>query len=162
MPYQRKVTQLACAVAVALGAVANANAQIVPVLEVTDTLSASTLSASHLFNISTPGSYIATLIDNEIFTPFVELGLGVAKTGGATLGSILSPGSFTFDATSTGSFTAIVGGVVGAGPIPVGTYSVSIAAVPEAETWAMMLVGMGLIGWQLRRKAKASAATRFV
>jgi hypothetical protein len=160
MPYHRKLTQLAGAVVVALSAIANA--QAVPVLEVTDTLSGNTLSNSHSFTISTPGSYIATLIDNKIFTPFVELGLGVTKTGGATLGSTMSPGSFTFDTTSTGSFTAIVGGVVGAGPIPVGTYSVSIAAVPEAETWAMMLVGMGLVGWQLRRKVKASAASRFV
>jgi hypothetical protein len=30
--------------------------------------------------------------------------------------------------------------------------------VPEPETYAMMLVGVGLVGWQLRRKAKAARA----
>jgi hypothetical protein len=33
----------------------------------------------------------------------------------------------------------------------------SITAVPEPEEWAMMLVGSGLISWQLRRRAKAAA-----
>lgn len=29
----------------------------------------------------------------------------------------------------------------------------SITAVPEAETWAMMLAGLGLVGWMARRRA---------
>jgi hypothetical protein len=29
------------------------------------------------------------------------------------------------------------------------------SAVPEADTWAMLLAGLGLIGWQARRRAKA-------
>jgi predicted secreted protein len=33
----------------------------------------------------------------------------------------------------------------------------TITAVPEPEEWAMMLVGSGLISWQLRRRAKAAA-----
>jgi hypothetical protein len=33
----------------------------------------------------------------------------------------------------------------------------SITAVPEPEEWAMMLVGSGLISWQLRRRAKVAA-----
>lgn len=35
------------------------------------------------------------------------------------------------------------------------TGSITIAAVPEPEVWAMMLVGVGLVGHQLRRKSKA-------
>lgn len=30
----------------------------------------------------------------------------------------------------------------------------SVQAVPEAETWAMMLAGLGLVGWVARRRAK--------
>jgi hypothetical protein len=161
MPYSRNLTRIACAVAFALGAAASAQAAT-PVLEVTDTLSASDMSNIHAFNITAPGTYIATLIDNALFVAFDDVGLGITKTGGATLGSILAPGSFSFDAAVAGSYTAVVGGVVGAGPIPIGTYGVTIAAIPEAETWAMMLVGMGLVGWQLRRKVKISAASRFV
>lgn len=32
-----------------------------------------------------------------------------------------------------------------------------IAPVPEADTWAMLLAGLGLVGWQARRRAKAAA-----
>jgi hypothetical protein len=32
-----------------------------------------------------------------------------------------------------------------------------VSAVPEADTWAMLLAGLGLVGWQARRRAKAAA-----
>lgn len=32
-----------------------------------------------------------------------------------------------------------------------------IAAVPEADTWAMLLGGLGLVGWQARRRARKAA-----
>ncbi|MYM22555.1 PEP-CTERM sorting domain-containing protein [Duganella sp. FT135W] len=31
-----------------------------------------------------------------------------------------------------------------------------ITAVPEADTWAMLLAGLGLVGWQVRRQTKAA------
>ena len=161
MPYSRQLTTIACAVGLALGA---ASAQAAdPVLEVTGTLDATNLSDTYTFNIDTPGPYLATLIDNALFVPFTALGLGVTQTGGPTMGSITSPGSFTFTATAADSFTAVVGGIVPSGAaLPIGTYGVTVTLVPEPETWAMMLVGMGLVGWQLRRKVKSSAASRFV
>ena len=161
MPYSRRLTGLACAVALALGA---ASAQAAdPVLEVTGTLDASNLSDTYTFNISSAGTYVATLVDNALFVPFTNLGLGVTQTGGATMGSITGPGSFAFDVSAADSFTAVVGGVVPSGAsLPIGTYGVTVALIPEPETWAMMLVGMGLVGWQLRRKVKSSAAGRFV
>jgi hypothetical protein len=103
------------------------------------------------------------LVDNALFVPFTAVGLGVTRTGDGTMGSRTSPGSFTFDVGAADSFTAVVGGIVPSGAsLPIGTYGVTVALVPEAETWAMMLVGMGLVGWQLRRKVKSSAASRFV
>ena len=161
MPYSRRLTGLACAVGLALGAAAAQAAD--PVLEVTGTLDASNLSDTYTFNISSPGTYVATLIDNALFVPFTNLGLGITQTGGATMGAITAPGSFTFDASAADSFTAVVGGIVPSGAaLPIGTYGVTVALVPEPETWAMMLIGVGLVGWQLRRKAKSSAASRFV
>jgi hypothetical protein len=32
-----------------------------------------------------------------------------------------------------------------------------VAPVPEADTWAMLLAGLGLVGWQARRRARAAA-----
>jgi MYXO-CTERM domain-containing protein len=30
--------------------------------------------------------------------------------------------------------------------------------VPEADTWAMLLAGLGLVGWQARRRKAAASA----
>lgn len=39
-----------------------------------------------------------------------------------------------------------------------GAFSVSVAAIPEPETWALMLVGFGAIGSALRRRQKVSVS----
>jgi len=36
-----------------------------------------------------------------------------------------------------------------------GTLTYSVAAVPEAETYAMMLAGLGLVGFMVRRRRHA-------
>ena len=163
MPYSRNLTLMASAVALAWGVAASNNAQAVNVLEVTGTFAGAGVvnSTSYQFDIDVAGPYLATLIDNGIFVAFDTLAFGVTETGGATVGSSSTPGTFTFDATP-GSYTALVAGIVGSGTLPVGTYGLTVSLVPEPETWAMMLVGVGLVGWQLRRKVKSSAASRFV
>jgi PEP-CTERM motif-containing protein len=52
-----------------------------------------------------------------------------------------------------GPHTIYVNGNV-AGSSHSGSYvgNLNIAAVPEPTTWAMMLIGFGAIGWQLRRR----------
>ncbi len=50
----------------------------------------------------------------------------------------------------TRNYTVILGDNGGAG----GAYTVTVAAVPEPESYAMMLVGFGLVRWQIRRKTK--------
>ena len=32
----------------------------------------------------------------------------------------------------------------------------SVSPVPEADTWAMLLAGLGIVGWQARRRARAA------
>lgn len=61
----------------------------------------------------------------------------------------------------TGSYTLKIGGeVTGTGLVgllPHGAYTVAAVTVPvpEPETWAMLLAGMGLVGLRARQKAKA-------
>jgi hypothetical protein len=40
--------------------------------------------------------------------------------------------------------------------------AISVSPIPEPETWAMMLVGAGLVGFQLRRRMKQSDTLRLV
>ncbi len=58
----------------------------------------------------------------------------------------LNPGSYYFNISGTGVGTSG------------GAYSITASTlpVPEAETWAMMLAGLGLVGLQLRRKGKVA------
>jgi hypothetical protein len=54
---------------------------------------------------------------------------------------------------------AFQGGGTTAADFVVDNVTVAIAAVPEASTWAMMILGFGGIGfWAFRRKAVAAAA----
>ncbi|MYM66999.1 PEP-CTERM sorting domain-containing protein [Pseudoduganella sp. FT55W] len=46
-------------------------------------------------------------------------------------------------------------GLNGFGPADEELLPPQVSAVPEADTWAMLLAGLGLVGWAARRRAKA-------
>ena len=58
------------------------------------------------------------------------------------------------DMLATGSYSAVVTGTPSGNAG--GKYSFMAAAVPEAQTWAMIGVGLGLVGLQLRRRDKSA------
>jgi hypothetical protein len=58
---------------------------------------------------------------------------------------LLAPGSYTY--RITGDVTGDLGGKY--------SYNVTAVPVPEPETWAMLVAGLGLVGLQLRRRTKA-------
>ena len=60
----------------------------------------------------------------------------------ASVSSALAAGNYHFVATGMADGTGTNQGI----------YAFTTAAVPEAETWAMMLGGIGLIGLRLRRR----------
>ena len=65
-------------------------------------------------------------------------------------------------ALGAGTYTLTVEGTRGA----IGSYGGNVAfqsdAVPEPATWALMLLGFGAIGWQLRRRRTSQALAQAV
>jgi hypothetical protein len=117
--------------------------------------------ATYNFMISSVGPYLATLSDS--LPAITGLELLVTVTGQATsLADVIGAGSQLFNATSTGSYTAVVLGRPNQRPsgLFAGVYGVEIAtpvptAVPEPGVWLMMLSGIGLLGWMRMRKSQS-------
>ena len=78
----------------------------------------------------------------------------------------LTPGVFSFSNLVAGSYQLNVSGTVTKGkgfddilPLPVGyagslTTNAAVTPVPEPETYAMLLLGLGTVGWMARRRKK--------
>jgi len=93
----------------------------------------------------------------------------VTLSGGGLVTSLIdsTPGSFSFDNLLAGTYQLVVSGVVTRGkdwtdllPLPVG-YAGSltthaVAAVPEPDTYAMLALGLGVMGWLARRRSLQS------
>jgi hypothetical protein len=60
--------------------------------------------------------------------------------------------SFSFADLSTGVYRFEVTGSTGKKVGGYWTGAINVAAVPEADVWMMILIGTGLVGYQLRRK----------
>lgn len=86
----------------------------------------------------------------QLIPPIVAGGGGLAPIEFTAPGG---PGGFRV-LTVNGMTNGTLGGVFNG--------SISVSPVPEPETWAMTLIGLGLVGFQLRRRAKQSAAQRLV
>jgi len=143
----------------------NVNATVTTLFEKTETFAGSGFQYTFWpsFSISTPGLVTATLTDTQVLSPFVSLGMAVFRTGGAAVAPALTaPGSFTFDPSVTGfgNYTVLVFGERGSPLSVYGATLTQVAPIPEPEIWALMLVGTGLVGFQLRRKRKAAEASR--
>ena len=60
--------------------------------------------------------------------------------------------SFALNLTQGPSYRWELVGKVGNQTSGFWSAKMNVAAVPEADTWVMLLVGAGLVGYQLRRK----------
>lgn len=81
----------------------------------------------------------------------------VLATGGG-----LDPISFTAAGSDAGFRILQVAGTTNGSLGGAFNGSIQVSPVPEPETWAMMLIGAGLVGFQLRRRARQSATQRLV
>ncbi|MCC7487580.1 MAG: PEP-CTERM sorting domain-containing protein [Burkholderiales bacterium] len=149
------LARLVLMLALSVGALPAAQAGITVtdgVVTITDGFFDSFTQRSYGFNLGA-GPYAATLVDTNVLYPFQSLGLEVKTLGGTSMGTLGAPGSFNFTSLAAGPYVAIVSGLPTALIPPLSTFGVTIAPVPEPEIWAMMAVGMGLLGFRLRRKA---------
>lgn len=131
----------------------------VPIFETTNstTTQAGFIQDAFAFKVNAPGVYYGTLTDNAAPTTFESLTLNILKgftTTGPILGGTSGPGSFSFLANAPGVYTALLFGVPG-GSAGAGSFTISV--VPEVETWVMLIIGAGLVAYQLRRKNKLDA-----
>lgn len=113
--------------------------------------------ASFTFEITDVSvGYEASLLDYAFPAHFDFLSLAITQ-GADLLGTVEGSGSFTFSPVETGTYTALVFGDPG-GIFNAGSYGISVtdlattAAVPEPETWALLLTGLGLVGMAVHRR----------
>ena len=108
-----------------------------------------------MFTITDAGNYKAILTDFEFPVPMIADGMNVT-TATESLGSLLAPGSFTFDAVPGEYFVSFFGFADASAP-SLGQYGIEIsqiAAVPvPAAVWLFGSGLLGLIGIARRKKA---------
>ncbi len=129
-----------------------------------------TFEHEYLFNLNTSVNALATAVTNDVPNIFninngkVEL---FRSNGDNDYTNDLSVGSFVFDSTATNAtFNSLTAGdyyyqVTGsvAGSMGGGYMLFSnVSPVPEPETYAMLLAGLGLIGFSLRNRKAVSSA----
>lgn len=121
------------------------------------------------FPVSGPGISFNTilntmaLVSNPDGIPFNGDDVTVATSmspGGESLTLTWGPSESNFMQAGGSMYLNIGGIAVGESG---GLYSgaISVTPVPEPEVWAMMLVGMGLVGFRLRHRSKRVSAARF-
>ncbi|MCE7913847.1 MAG: PEP-CTERM sorting domain-containing protein [Nitrosomonas sp. PRO4] len=123
-----------------------------------------TFEHEYLFSLGSSVNALATAVTNDFANIFNIAGGKVElfkSNGDNDFTNDTSIGSFAFDSTATGGiFNALTSGdyyyqVTGS---VVGNYGggyqmfSNVSPVPEPETYAMLLAGLGLIGFSLRRR----------
>jgi len=121
---------------------------------------------TYKFTLSNPTSILSSTVSSDLtYGPYSIFGI---SEGFVSLynSDDIEVGSYSFDGDSVtyvigtnlaaGSYYYTVSG--SASGLNGGAYMLASAVpVPEAETWAMMMAGLGLVGLQLRRKSKVTS-----
>lgn len=111
---------------------------------------------SYTFSLSGVSDIYATVSGTNIRSLSMDLYNAVVNNRGKVKNVLVGSGTtFSFDDLAAGNYFLRISG--NALKKTGGSYtgSIQVTAVPEPEMWAMMLIGMGLIGYQVRRKSKA-------
>jgi hypothetical protein len=97
-------------------------------------------------NIAADSNGIQLAIGSTVLDSVALAGSGSTVWGLRTVDFKTSGGALTFSAIGTSDG---VGGYLD---------SIKVASVPEASTWAMMVIGFGMVGFAARRRSGAVAA----
>jgi hypothetical protein len=111
------------------------------------------LITSSVFNYNIPAHQNILGLHLSLFegaTLLASSGTGTGGTGETVLTTPVFPGH---------KYDFIVTGTVPKEDQGVYDLNIFVSTVPELSTWAMMLVGFGLVGLQLRHKKRSAAAT---
>jgi hypothetical protein len=100
-------------------------------------------------NGSTPGAVISYTSDFLDFTATAQRNFALNLT---SVNPVLNAVGNPVPTSAINSFRAVAGGSFSSDPAPV------VTAVPEPGTWAMMIAGMGLVGFARRRRQIVIAA----
>jgi hypothetical protein len=95
------------------------------------------------------------------FTPFrlQTANWSLSSASGVLGGGALSLGQYSFADLAPGSYSLSIFGDSKPFGFYSASYRVAVSAVPELETWLMLLIGAGLVAFQLHRKQKSLGQT---
>ena len=154
-----KLKTLVCASMFAASAAASAASPIVK-LDVTDSLKRGLDFDVFNFSISNAeaGLYSASLNLLPKQGRPAEVGFAIEKQGSSffdIVGLNFGPGSFTFNATAGNYFAVVLGENFSRFKAPYHFEVSSVSPVPEPSTWAMLMLGVGLVAYQGARGRRA-------
>ena len=112
----------------------------------------------YTFSIVNPGAMGGSVTASNFFT-YNILGLAVSLVDSSLtqVGFDNTPANFTFSGLSAGSYALnVIGFASGSsGGVYGGSFVVQTAPVPEPETYALMLAGLGIVGFMASRRKQS-------
>lgn len=163
---QLLLLKLAAPLLLTLGLGGTASASVSPIFQVTDWMFGSQFK-TYSFQVASSGGYRASLTDYQFPYPFQSLGLAIAQGARLYGQTWAAPEAYLDFAADPGTYTALVYGDAADATsmyngtlyfsLSPGAYGITVAAlpaVPEADTWMMMLAGLGVLSIWLARRGR--------